>query len=149
MWRPFCFLICFLMNCPLLTCRIVKVDLKFPIRPFVSSAAKDLISQVFVATPNAIFFLDDVMAMALTSRMWQMLVKDSSQRIPLHKVLEHQWIVQNADPTGVYKGWKLRRLYSSDHYFDQTQLWLFFLWRVVIDEIFNQSGRDVSSGFLM
>lgn len=35
----------------------------------------------------------------------QMLVKDSSQRLPLHKVLEHPWIVQYADPTGVYKGW--------------------------------------------
>ncbi|KAK6140895.1 hypothetical protein DH2020_025357 [Rehmannia glutinosa] len=57
--------------------RIVQVDLKFPSRPIVSSAAKDLISR--------------------------MLVKDSSQRLPLHKVLEHQWIVQNADPSGVYR----------------------------------------------
>ncbi|KAF5726180.1 putative Serine/threonine-protein kinase [Tripterygium wilfordii] len=53
--------------------RIVKVDLKFPPKPIVSSAAKDLISQ--------------------------MLVKDSSQRLPLHKVLEHPWIIQNADPS--------------------------------------------------
>uniref|UniRef100_M1CE16 Aurora kinase n=2 Tax=Solanum tuberosum TaxID=4113 RepID=M1CE16_SOLTU len=58
--------------------RIVQVDLKFPAKPVVSSAAKDLISQ--------------------------MLVKDSSQRLPLKKVLEHAWIVQNADPSGVYKG---------------------------------------------
>ncbi|KAF3674143.1 Serine/threonine-protein kinase Aurora-2 [Capsicum annuum] len=58
--------------------RIVQVDLKFPAKPVVSSAAKDLISQ--------------------------MLVKDSSQRLPLKKVLEHPWIVQNADPSGVYKG---------------------------------------------
>ncbi|KAK6140745.1 hypothetical protein DH2020_025508 [Rehmannia glutinosa] len=57
---------------------IVQVDLKFPSRPIVSSAAKDLISR--------------------------MLVKDSSQRLPLHKVLEHQWIAQNADPSGVYRG---------------------------------------------
>ncbi|CAI9775710.1 unnamed protein product [Fraxinus pennsylvanica] len=58
--------------------RIVHVDLKFPPKPIVSSAAKHLISQ--------------------------MLVKDSSQRLPLHKVLEHPWIVQNADPTGIYRG---------------------------------------------
>ncbi|RVW79251.1 Serine/threonine-protein kinase Aurora-1 [Vitis vinifera] len=57
--------------------RIVQVDLKFPPKPIVSSTAKDLISQ--------------------------MLVKDSSQRLPLHKLLEHPWIVQNADPSGVYR----------------------------------------------
>ncbi|KAK5817354.1 hypothetical protein PVK06_022278 [Gossypium arboreum] len=57
--------------------RIVQVDLKFPPKPIVSSSAKDLISQ--------------------------MLVKDSSQRLPLHKLLEHPWIVQNADPSGIYK----------------------------------------------
>ncbi|KAE9603792.1 hypothetical protein Lal_00002340 [Lupinus albus] len=58
--------------------RIVQVDLKFPPKPIVSSAAKDLISQ--------------------------MLVKDSTQRLPLHKLLEHPWIVQNAEPSGVYRG---------------------------------------------
>ncbi|CAD5170049.1 unnamed protein product [Musa acuminata subsp. malaccensis] len=58
--------------------RIVKVDLKFPSKPIVSPGAKELISQ--------------------------MLVKDSSQRLPLHKLLEHPWIVQNADPSGVYRG---------------------------------------------
>ncbi|KAL7166393.1 hypothetical protein ACSBR2_037131 [Camellia fascicularis] len=58
--------------------RIMQVDLKFPTKPIVSSAAKDLISQ--------------------------MLVKDSSQRLPLHKLLEHPWIVQNAEPSGIYKG---------------------------------------------
>ncbi|KAL0327520.1 UNVERIFIED_CONTAM: Serine/threonine-protein kinase Aurora-1 [Sesamum angustifolium] len=58
--------------------RIIQVDLKFPPKPIVSSAAKDLISQ--------------------------MLVKDSSQRLPLHKLLEHPWIVQYADPSGIYKG---------------------------------------------
>ncbi|KAF8407120.1 hypothetical protein HHK36_006245 [Tetracentron sinense] len=58
--------------------RIIKVDLKFPPKPIVSSAAKDLISQ--------------------------MLVKDSSQRLPLHKLLEHPWIVQNAEPSGIYRG---------------------------------------------
>ncbi|KAK1286479.1 Serine/threonine-protein kinase Aurora-1 [Acorus calamus] len=58
--------------------RIIKVDLRFPLKPIISSAGKDLISQ--------------------------MLVKDSSQRLPLHKVLEHPWIIQNADPSGVYRG---------------------------------------------
>ncbi|XP_057478820.1 serine/threonine-protein kinase Aurora-1-like [Actinidia eriantha] len=57
---------------------ILQVDLKFTPKPIVSSAAKDLISQ--------------------------MLVKDSSQRLPLHKLLEHPWIVQNADPSGLYRG---------------------------------------------
>ncbi|KAF6159036.1 hypothetical protein GIB67_022191 [Kingdonia uniflora] len=33
----------------------------------------------------------------------QMLVKDSSQRLPLHKLLEHPWVVQNADPSGIYR----------------------------------------------
>ncbi|RZC06538.1 Serine/threonine-protein kinase Aurora-2 [Glycine soja] len=57
---------------------IIQVDLKFPSKPIVSSSAKDLISQ--------------------------MLVKSSSQRLPLHKLLEHPWIVQNAEPSGVYRG---------------------------------------------
>ncbi|CAI0441410.1 unnamed protein product [Linum tenue] len=57
--------------------RIVQVDLKFPPKPIISASAKDLISQ--------------------------MLVKDSFKRLPLHKVLEHPWIIQNADPSGVYK----------------------------------------------
>ncbi|XP_020593719.1 serine/threonine-protein kinase Aurora-1 isoform X2 [Phalaenopsis equestris] len=55
--------------------RIVEVDLKFPSNPIVSPAAKDLISK--------------------------MLVKESSQRLPLHKLLEHPWIIQNADPPGI------------------------------------------------
>ncbi|XP_048437216.1 serine/threonine-protein kinase Aurora-2 isoform X1 [Pyrus x bretschneideri] len=57
--------------------RIVQVDLKFPPKPIVSAQAKDLISQ--------------------------MLVKDSAQRLALHKLLEHPWIVQNAEPSGVYR----------------------------------------------
>ncbi|XP_020592232.1 serine/threonine-protein kinase Aurora-1-like [Phalaenopsis equestris] len=55
--------------------RIRKVDLKFPSKPIVSSAAKELISQ--------------------------MLVKESSQRLPFNKLLEHPWIVQNADLSGI------------------------------------------------
>ncbi|KAF9613538.1 hypothetical protein IFM89_008455, partial [Coptis chinensis] len=58
--------------------RIIKGDLKFPPKPIISSSAKDLISQ--------------------------MLVKDSSQRLPLHKLLEHPWIIQNADLSGIYMG---------------------------------------------
>jgi len=34
-----------------------------------------------------------------------MLVKESTQRLALHKLLEHPWIVQNADPSGLYRGW--------------------------------------------
>ncbi|KAG9152985.1 hypothetical protein Leryth_025060 [Lithospermum erythrorhizon] len=38
------------------------------------------------------------------SLLSQMLVKDSSQRLPLHKLLDHPWIVQNADASGVCRG---------------------------------------------
>nr|XP_029117352.1 serine/threonine-protein kinase Aurora-1-like [Elaeis guineensis] len=84
--------------------RIIKVDLKFPPKPVVSSAAKELIARL---TPSFLFlsiiietshfmnsFLYDI----------QMLVKDSSQRLPLRKLLEHPWILQNADPSGIYRG---------------------------------------------
>ncbi|KAI0503679.1 hypothetical protein KFK09_014614 [Dendrobium nobile] len=54
--------------------RILKVDVVFPSSPFVSREAKDLISKL--------------------------LVKDSSKRLSLQKILEHPWIVQNADPSG-------------------------------------------------
>lgn len=56
--------------------RIVQVDLKFPSIPVVSGAAKDLICK--------------------------MLVKDSSKRLSLQKILQHPWIVQSDDPNGVY-----------------------------------------------
>lgn len=56
--------------------RIVKIDLKFPPKPMISPQAKDLISKL--------------------------LVKDSTQRLPLNHVLTHPWIVSNADPSGVY-----------------------------------------------
>ena len=89
----------------LLGYRIVKVDLKFPLKPFVSPAAKDLISQV----RSLQFFPCLVKKIAvqiqnLINCCTQMLVKNSAQRLPLHKVLEHPWIVQNADPSGVYRG---------------------------------------------
>ncbi|GLJ43502.1 hypothetical protein SUGI_0904400 [Cryptomeria japonica] len=56
--------------------RICQVDLKFPPTPVVSAAGKDLICQI--------------------------LVKNSSQRLPLQKLLQHPWIVQNDDPDGIY-----------------------------------------------
>ncbi|KAF9615874.1 hypothetical protein IFM89_026800 [Coptis chinensis] len=54
--------------------RIVAVDLSFPSTPPVSVEAKNLIRLL--------------------------LVKDSSKRLSLQKILEHPWIVQNADPNG-------------------------------------------------
>ncbi|XP_039139117.1 serine/threonine-protein kinase Aurora-3-like [Dioscorea cayenensis subsp. rotundata] len=51
--------------------RIMKVDLNFPSTPRVSPEAKDLITKL--------------------------LVKDSSKRLSLKKILEHPWIVKNAD----------------------------------------------------
>ncbi|PRQ57675.1 putative protein kinase Aur family [Rosa chinensis] len=55
--------------------RIVKVDLSFPATPQVSSEARDLITKL--------------------------LVKDISKRLSLQKIMEHPWIVKNADPTGI------------------------------------------------
>ncbi|XP_020209102.1 serine/threonine-protein kinase Aurora-3 isoform X2 [Cajanus cajan] len=55
--------------------RIMKVDLSFPSTPFVSSEAKHLISRL--------------------------LVKDSSQRLSLQRIMEHPWIIKNANPMGV------------------------------------------------
>ncbi|GLJ16487.1 hypothetical protein SUGI_0281320 [Cryptomeria japonica] len=57
--------------------RIMKVDLNFPPNPIVSDAAKDLISKL--------------------------LVKYSWQRLPLTGLLQHPWIVQNADLSSVYE----------------------------------------------
>ncbi|XVE73984.1 hypothetical protein DITRI_Ditri11bG0162500 [Diplodiscus trichospermus] len=54
--------------------RIIKVDLSFPSTPNVSTEAKNLIS-------------------------W-LLVKDSSKRLSLQKIMEHPWIIKNANPTG-------------------------------------------------
>ncbi|CAO2828741.1 unnamed protein product [Amaranthus hypochondriacus] len=55
--------------------RIMKVDLNFPDAPQVSSEAKHLISQL--------------------------LVKDSSKRLSLRKILDHSWILKNADSSGI------------------------------------------------
>ncbi|XP_028754888.1 serine/threonine-protein kinase Aurora-3-like [Neltuma alba] len=55
--------------------RIMKIDLNFPSTPTVSSEAKNLISRL--------------------------LVKDSTRRLSLQKIMEHPWIVKNADPMGI------------------------------------------------
>ncbi|KAI4356824.1 hypothetical protein L6164_000811 [Bauhinia variegata] len=57
--------------------RIMKVDLSFPSTPSVSLEAKHLINQL--------------------------LVKDSTKRLSLQKIVEHPWIIKNADPTGICK----------------------------------------------
>jgi aurora kinase len=31
----------------------------------------------------------------------QLLVKDSSKRLSLEKIMEHPWIIRNADPSGI------------------------------------------------
>ncbi|KAF2282653.1 hypothetical protein GH714_043763 [Hevea brasiliensis] len=56
---------------------IMKVDLTFPSDPPVSAEAKNLISRL--------------------------LVKDSSKRLPLQKIMDHPWIIKNADPMGISK----------------------------------------------
>ncbi|KAC9586113.1 hypothetical protein R6Q59_027140 [Mikania micrantha] len=56
--------------------RIMKIDLAFPSTPQVSDEAKVLITQL--------------------------LVKDSSKRLPLEKILKHPWIIMNADPNGTF-----------------------------------------------
>ncbi|KAG2723332.1 hypothetical protein I3760_02G165700 [Carya illinoinensis] len=55
--------------------RYVKVDLIFPSTPHVSAEAKDLILRL--------------------------LVKDSSKRLSLQKIMGHSWIIKNADPEGI------------------------------------------------
>ncbi|KDP28732.1 hypothetical protein JCGZ_14503 [Jatropha curcas] len=55
--------------------RIMKIDLSFPSEPPVSAEAKNLISRL--------------------------LVKDSSKRLSLQKIMEHPWIIKNADPMGI------------------------------------------------
>ncbi|XP_058104694.1 serine/threonine-protein kinase Aurora-3 [Magnolia sinica] len=54
--------------------RIVEIDLSFPPTPHVSAEAKDLICRL--------------------------LVKDSLKRLSLEKILDHPWIIRNADPSG-------------------------------------------------
>ncbi|XP_050373351.1 serine/threonine-protein kinase Aurora-3 [Argentina anserina] len=56
--------------------RITNIDLNFPSTPQVSAEAKHLISQL--------------------------LVKESSKRLSLQKIMEHPWIVKNADPSGIW-----------------------------------------------
>nr|GMD34796.1 serine/threonine-protein kinase Aurora-3 [Ipomoea batatas] len=54
--------------------RIMRVDLNFPSTPQVSAEAKNLISRL--------------------------LVKDSSKRLSLEKIMDHPWIIKNANPIG-------------------------------------------------
>ncbi|XP_058085832.1 serine/threonine-protein kinase Aurora-3-like [Magnolia sinica] len=54
--------------------RIVEIDLSFPPTAHVSAEAKDLICRL--------------------------LVKDSFKRLSLEKILDHPWIIRNADPSG-------------------------------------------------
>ncbi|OUZ99490.1 Protein kinase domain [Macleaya cordata] len=54
--------------------RIMKVDYSFPPTPHVSVEAKNLIRSL--------------------------LVKDPSKRLPLPKIVQHPWIIKNADPAG-------------------------------------------------
>ncbi|CAH9096551.1 unnamed protein product [Cuscuta europaea] len=54
--------------------RIMKVDLNFPSTTVISTEAKNLISRL--------------------------LVKDSSKRLSLQKIMDHPWITNNANPKG-------------------------------------------------
>ncbi|KAK1554084.1 hypothetical protein Q3G72_007593 [Acer saccharum] len=54
--------------------RIMRVDLSFPSTPTISEDAKNLILRL--------------------------LVRDSTQRLSLQKILEHPWIIKNVDPAG-------------------------------------------------
>ncbi|XP_042505360.1 serine/threonine-protein kinase Aurora-3-like [Macadamia integrifolia] len=54
--------------------RIMKVDLSFPPTSHVSAEAKNLINLL--------------------------LVKDSTKRLSLQKIMKHPWIIKNANPTG-------------------------------------------------
>ncbi|EPS62291.1 hypothetical protein M569_12502, partial [Genlisea aurea] len=56
--------------------RILAVDLRFPSSPVVSEEAKNLISL-------------------------QLLVKETSKRLSLEKILKHPWIIENADPMAI------------------------------------------------
>ncbi|KAK1297762.1 Serine/threonine-protein kinase Aurora-3 [Acorus calamus] len=57
--------------------KIMRIDLNFPSSPQVSTGAKDLIRKL--------------------------LVKDPSKRLSLQRVLEHPWILKNADPSGTWE----------------------------------------------
>lgn len=67
--------------------RIVAVDLKFPESPSISAEARDLITKVRVGRGCNLYHT--VVA--------QLLVKDPSQRLSMHDVLQHPWIRKYAD----------------------------------------------------
>ena len=86
------------------------MDLKFPPKQIISFAAKDLINQVcfwgvFVLQllSCSLLFLCSTFKRKYPSIIClstPLAVKDSSQVLPLHKLLEHPWIVQNAEASG-------------------------------------------------
>lgn len=80
----------------------MKVDLNFPLTPHVSSEAKDLIGRVSRLVKCLLFdhyfwFGSEFIEFFLA----QLLVKDSSRRLSLQKIVEHPWIIENADPSGI------------------------------------------------
>lgn len=89
--------------------RIMKVDLNFPPVPEVSSDAKNLICQVKMQ----LYLLNFIIP--VSRKIWeififqafqnwfilQLLVKDSSKRLTLQKIMEHPWIIKNANPKGI------------------------------------------------
>lgn len=73
--------------------RIVAVDLKFPEAPTISTEARDLITKVWrrgddCACPPV---------EPVEPHTAQLLVKDPSQRLSMHDVLQHPWIRKYAD----------------------------------------------------
>lgn len=112
-------------------CSIIRVDLKFPQKPVVSAAAKDLICKVWLI-PSEFNNLNSLLFVACFSHFWgscelflfitwrrnpdvlskrnwslhwtlclQLLVKNSTLRLPLKQVLSHPWIVTNVGPNGI------------------------------------------------
>lgn len=85
----------------------MKVDYSFPPTPNVSVDAKNLIRLVssfcehfhlnLQRKNNTLGINFDVFVM---HKLLQILVKDPSKRLPLTKILEHPWIIKNADPSG-------------------------------------------------
>lgn len=82
-------------------CRIMKVDLSFPSTPYVSSEAKHLISRVSSYLHFQRRFGQLVLLLTAISKLMQLLVKDSSRRLSLQRIMEHPWIIKNANPIGV------------------------------------------------
>ncbi|CAN1219037.1 Serine/threonine-protein kinase Aurora-1 [Linum perenne] len=81
---------------------VLCYEFLYGVPPFEAREHSDTYRRLeYYQTPISLFAL-----LILSSVIFnlQMLVKDCVQRLPLHKLLEHPWIIQNADPSGVYKG---------------------------------------------